>query len=79
MPKLEALWTTWGLNQADEGLLREMLASPDFHARAAAVRVLRYNTHGIADHAALLEKAAADEQGRVRLEAIVAASWLPDI
>ncbi len=77
--KLEALWTTWGLNQADEGLLREMLASADFHARAAAVRVLRYNTHRIADYAALLEKAAADEHGRVRLEAIVAASWLPDI
>ncbi|MCB1209525.1 MAG: c-type cytochrome, partial [Verrucomicrobiales bacterium] len=76
--KLEALWTTWGLNQADEGLLREMLASSDFHARAAAVRVLRYNTHRIADHVALLEKAAADEEGRVRLEAVVAASWLPD-
>jgi mono/diheme cytochrome c family protein len=40
--------------------------------------VLRYNTHRIAGHAALLEKAAADEHGRVRLEAIVAASWLPD-
>ena len=77
--KLEALWTTWGLNEADEGLLRELLACSDFHARAAAVRVLRYNTHRIADHAALLEKAAADEHGRVRLEAIVAASWLPDI
>ncbi|MCB1061380.1 MAG: c-type cytochrome [Verrucomicrobiae bacterium] len=77
--KLEALWTTWGLNQADEGLLREMLASDDFHARAAAVRVLRYNTHRIDDHVALLEKAASDENGRVRLEAIVAASWLPDI
>ncbi|MBK8093914.1 MAG: c-type cytochrome [Verrucomicrobiaceae bacterium] len=77
--KLEALWTTWGLNAADEGLLREMLASSDFHARAAAVRVLRYNTHRIADHAALLEKAANDEHGRVRLEAIIAASWLPDV
>ena len=76
--KLEALWTTWGLNAVDEPLLRELLASPDFHARAAAVRVLRYNTHRIAGHAALLEKAAADEHGRVRLEAIVAASWLPD-
>ena len=76
--KLEALWVTWGMNQVDDGLLREMLASPDFHARAAAVRVLRYNHHVIADHAALLEKAAADEHGRVRLEAIVAASWLPD-
>jgi mono/diheme cytochrome c family protein len=66
------------MNQVDDGLLREMLASTDFHARAAAVRVLRYNHHVIADHAALLEKAAADEHGRVRLEAIVAASWLPD-
>ena len=76
---LEALWTTWGLNQTDETLLRQMLAAKDFHARAAAVRVLRYNYHRIADYAALLEKAASDEHGRVRLEAIVAASWLPDI
>ena len=77
--KLEALWTTWGMNATDEALLRELLASTDAHARAAAVRVLRYNTHRIADHAALLEKAAADENGRVRLEATVAASWLPNI
>ena len=41
------------MNAVDESLLRELLASPDFHARAAAVRVLRYNTHRIADHAAL--------------------------
>jgi mono/diheme cytochrome c family protein/glucose/arabinose dehydrogenase len=76
---LEALWTTWGLNAVDETLLRQMLAGKDFHARAAAVRVLRYNTHRVADHVALLEKAANDEHGRVRLEAIVAASWLPNI
>jgi len=76
--KLEALWVTWGMNAVDDALLRELLASPDFHARAAAVRVLRYNFHRIADHAALLEKAAVDEQGRVRLEAIVAASWMSD-
>lgn len=77
--KLEALWVTWGANAVDETLLREMLASSDFHARAAAVRVLRYNTHRVTDHVALLEKAAQDEHGRVRLEAIVAASWLPNI
>ena len=76
---LEALWTTWGLNAADEALLRQMLEAKDFHARAAAVRVLRYNTHRIADFAPLLEKAATDPHGRVRLEAIVAASWLPDV
>jgi mono/diheme cytochrome c family protein/glucose/arabinose dehydrogenase len=77
--KLEALWVTWGMNQVDDGLLREMLTAPDFHARAAAVRVLRYTYHQVPDHAALLEKAAADDHGRVRLEATVAASWLPDI
>lgn len=76
---LEALWVTWGLNAVDETLLRQMLAAKDYHARAAAVRVLRYNTHVVPDHVALLEKAANDEHGRVRLEAIVAASWLPNI
>ncbi len=76
---LEALWTTWGLNQPDDALLRQLLQAKDFHARAAAVRVLRYNTHRVADHVALLEKAANDPHGRVRLEAIVAASWLPNI
>jgi mono/diheme cytochrome c family protein/glucose/arabinose dehydrogenase len=73
---LEALWTTWGLNEVDETLLRQLLEAPDFHVRAAAVRVLRYNIHRIADHAALLEKAAVDVHGRVRLEAIIAGSWL---
>jgi mono/diheme cytochrome c family protein/glucose/arabinose dehydrogenase len=77
--KLEALWVSWGMNQVDDGLLREMLAATDHRARAAAVRVLRYTYHQVPDHAALLEKAAADEHGRVRLEATVAASWLTDI
>jgi mono/diheme cytochrome c family protein len=76
--RLEALWVTWGMNAVDETLLRELLASPDFRVRSAAVRVVRYNHHRLADHAALLEKAAADPEGRVRLEATVAASWIPD-
>ena len=73
---LEALWVTWGLNQVDETLLRQLLQANDFRARAAAVRVLRYTGHQIADQAELLMQAAADDHGRVRLEAIVAASWL---
>jgi mono/diheme cytochrome c family protein/glucose/arabinose dehydrogenase len=73
---LEALWTSWGLNRVDETLLRQLLQARDFRARAAAVRVLRYNTHRIADHVALLENAASDPNGRVRLEATIAASWL---
>ncbi len=73
---LEALWATWGMNQVDESLLRKLLESTDHRVRSAAVRVLRYNIHRIADHPALLEKAAADAHGRVRLEAIIAGSWL---
>ncbi len=76
---LEALWVTWGLNKVDEPLLNKLLQSKDFHVRSAAVRVLRYNHDRVANAAALLEKAAADEHGRVRLEAAVAASWLPDL
>jgi mono/diheme cytochrome c family protein/glucose/arabinose dehydrogenase len=73
---LEALWTTWGLNQVDPSLLRQLLQAKDFRVRAAAVRVLRYNTRDFPDHAALLEKAAADPEGRVRLESVIAGSWL---
>jgi len=73
---LEALWVTWGLNQVDESLLHQVLQSKDFRARAAAVRVLRYSGHQIKNQKELLLKAAQDEHGRVRLEAIVAASWL---
>jgi mono/diheme cytochrome c family protein len=73
---LEALWVTWGLNKVDEKLLRQLLQAKDYHARAAAVRVLRYTGHQVAEQANLLMQAARDLDGRVRLEAIVAASWL---
>ncbi|MEM7199826.1 MAG: PVC-type heme-binding CxxCH protein [Planctomycetota bacterium] len=73
---LEALWVKWGLNRVDGALLRRLLQSSDHRARAAAVRVLRYSGHRIEDQADLLAAAAADAHGRVRLEAIVAASWL---
>lgn len=74
--RLEALWVTWGLNQVNQPLLRELLKSDDHRVRAAATRVLWYTGHQIADQPALLAEAATDPHGRVRLEAIVAASWL---
>ncbi len=73
---LEALWVTWGLNAVDEELLRQLLQSGDYRVRAAAVRVLRYTGHQVQDQAQLLVEAATDEHGQVRLEALVAASWL---
>lgn len=74
---LEGLWVSWGLNKIDDTLLRQLLKAKDFRARTAAVRVLRYAGHQIADQAELLLAAAGDEANRVRLEALVAASWLP--
>ena len=40
------------------------------------IRALRYNGHQIPDQTDLLIEAAGDQHGRVRMEAIVAASWL---
>ena len=73
---LEALWVSWGLNQVNESLLNELLGAKDYRARAAAVQVLRYSGHQINNQEELLLKAANDENSRVRLSAIVAASWL---
>ena len=73
---LEALWVTWGLNKIDQKIVAQLLQSTDYHVRAAAVRAVRYNGHQLKNQAELLMKAAQDEHGRVRLEAIVAASWL---
>lgn len=73
---LEGLWVSWGLNKVDQTLLRQLLHANDYRARAAAVRVLRYTGHQVSDQVDLLMQAARDEHGRVRLEAIVAASWL---
>ncbi|WP_316818533.1 PVC-type heme-binding CxxCH protein [Pedobacter nyackensis] len=73
---LEALWVTWGLNKLDQNLLKMMLNAKDYRARAAAVQVVRYMGHQLPDQSDLLLKAAKDVHGRVRLEAITAASWL---
>jgi mono/diheme cytochrome c family protein/glucose/arabinose dehydrogenase len=73
---LEALWVSWGINRIDQTLLRQLLKADDYHVRAAAVRVLRYTGHQVKDQADLLMVAARDQHSRVRLEAIVAASWL---
>ncbi|MEO5716052.1 MAG: PVC-type heme-binding CxxCH protein [Luteolibacter sp.] len=72
----EALWATWAQDATDHELLASCLAAREPKARAAAVNVLRYSWRKIPDHTALLLKAADDEEPLVRLEALVAASWL---
>lgn len=73
---LEGLWVTWGMNAPDAALLKRLLNAKDYHVQAAAVHVLRYTTDKIPDYKNLFFAAAKNPQGRVRLEAIAAASWL---
>ena len=77
--KLEALWVTWGAKQTNFALLRKLIDSSDHRIRSAAVRVLRFNMDRnpfFANRKKLLLKAAGDSHGRVRMEAVVAASFV---
>jgi len=72
---MEALWLHQSHNVVDEPLLKRMLRSPDFHARAAATRVLCYWRDRLPDSLSLLKAQAKDEHPRVRLEAVRACSF----
>lgn len=73
---LEGLWVSWGMDKVDQQLLKQLLKAKDYHVRAAAVMVVRYTGHQVPDQANLLMEAARDQHSRVRLTAIVAASWI---
>ncbi|HEY8750752.1 MAG TPA: PVC-type heme-binding CxxCH protein [Tepidisphaeraceae bacterium] len=72
---MEGLWTYQWMNEVNEPLLKQMLRSPDFHARAAATRVLCAWRDQVKDPLALLKVQVNDDQPRVRLEAIRACSF----
>ncbi len=72
---LEALWVKQHHNAVDDALLRRVLASPDFRARAAATRVLGYWRDDVPDAIGLLAVSVNDSHPRVRLEAVRAASF----
>jgi putative heme-binding domain-containing protein len=74
---MEALWLYQAQDVVQEDLLRRLLRSPDFHARAAATRVLCYWRDRVPQALALLRQQIHDEHPRVRLEAIRALSFFP--
>jgi putative heme-binding domain-containing protein len=74
----EALWVHQHHNVPTDTLLRRVLSSPDYHARAAATRVLCYWREQISDPLGLLMECANDEHPRVRLEAVRAASFFEE-
>jgi putative heme-binding domain-containing protein len=73
---MEALWVHQYHNAVDIDLLKRMLSSPDFRARASATRVLCYWRDRVPEALELLKKLAADPEPRVRLQAVRAASFL---
>ncbi len=72
---MEALWMHQYHNVVDVDLLKRMLSSPEFHARASATRVLCYWRDRVPEALELLKKLAADKEPRVRLQAVRAASF----
>lgn len=74
--RLEALWVGWARNEVNWDLLNALAKSSDHRIRAAAARVVRYVAYQRPEVLSVLQDLAADPHGRVRLEAIVAASWL---
>jgi putative heme-binding domain-containing protein len=76
--RLEALWTLQQHNRSDRYHLLQALRGSDPRARAAATRIVRYSRHLIPDALDLLRNQVADDDPRVRLEAVVAASFFPE-
>ncbi len=72
----EALWVAWGQRKIPHGLLDRVLTAPSHQARAAAAHVVRHQFRDIEKATDLLLRAANDPHPRVRLEAIMAASWM---
>jgi putative membrane-bound dehydrogenase-like protein len=78
---LEALWVCQHHNVSDGiglSLLKQVASSPDYNARAAAIRVISYWRHKVPGVFAMLRTAVEDEHSRVRLEAIRACSYFDE-
>jgi azurin/glucose/arabinose dehydrogenase/lysophospholipase L1-like esterase len=74
----EALWVKQWQNVVDLPLLKRQLRSSDYRARAAATRVLCYQLSRIPEGLDLLTSQVADENPRVRLEAVRTLSFFED-
>ena len=73
--RLEGLWLFQTHNVVNADLLKQVLESKDYHARAAGTRVLSYWHDRIDGSVNLLKARINDESGIVRNEAVRAASF----
>ncbi len=73
---LEALWVYQTQNVVEQDLLKKLLNTEDYRARAAAVRVLSFWLDRVDAPLELLKARIADPNSRVRLEALRALSFM---
>ena len=74
--QIEAIWTYRTIGAVNPDLLREVLECENHHARAAATRQLRYWSAELGDGMEQLRRRANDDNGLVRMEAVIAASYI---
>lgn len=76
--RLEALWVYQSLKSVQPELLHSLLHAKEPNARAAATIVLRYWRNQIGDTFDLLRTLVVDEHPCVRMEAVIALSYIND-
>ncbi len=74
--QVEALWTFRTIGVVNTALLSDVLRCDHPHARAAATQQLRYWQDKMPPSLEPLRAAANDESGLVRMEAVIAASYI---
>ena len=76
---LEALWAYQTIDVVNSELLERVLKSPEPRARAAATRVARFWRNDLDNTMEILASSVEDDHPRVRLEAVVALSYVPSV
>jgi putative heme-binding domain-containing protein len=74
--QMEAIWTYRNIGAVNVDLLRELLACDDHHVRGAAIQQVRYWHTEMPDAIALINRAANDSNGVVRMQAAISASYV---
>ena len=74
--QLEAIWLYRGIGAVNTDLLTELLSCDNHLARAAATRQLRYWSEELPNSENALRTSASDSSALVRMEAVIAASYV---
>jgi putative heme-binding domain-containing protein len=74
---VEAMWACQNVESPSESILKKVVNAKDGHARSAGARVIRYWHDSLSDPVDMIAKLAADPFPRTRMEAALAAGFIP--